>query len=180
MPKAAAAAKGSTGSLKDIMSQEDAKRQQEEEEAQAKALPVAKKGSSWAAKASIGVNPTNYAPAPSVSSPLANSMKPRGAVQEQPQQQQQQPIPAKTRAASREKTSGSNGANSTATGFGGKEMSREMAEWCASNLKKINGSDDITLMQFCMSLNSAIEIREYLAEYLGSSPQVVTMMMSST
>ena len=48
-----------------------------------------------------------------------------------------------------------------------------MSEWCATQLKKINGSEDITLMQFCMSLESPVEIREYLAEYLGSSAQVV-------
>jgi hypothetical protein len=41
-------------------------------------------------------------------------------------------------------------------------------------LKRINGSDDITLMLFCMSLQSPGEIREYLSEYLGSSPLVTT------
>lgn len=56
--------------------------------------------------------------------------------------------------------------------FGGKGMSQEMAEWCSSSIKRINGSDDITLLQFCMSLESGVEIREYLAAYLGSTPQV--------
>lgn len=56
--------------------------------------------------------------------------------------------------------------------FGGKQMSREMADWCATQLKKLGGMEDITLMHFCMTLNSGVEIRETLSQYLGSSPQV--------
>jgi hypothetical protein len=56
--------------------------------------------------------------------------------------------------------------------FGGKRMSKELSDWCASQLKAIKGIEDITLMEFCMSLNSAVEIRETMASYLGSSPQV--------
>lgn len=56
--------------------------------------------------------------------------------------------------------------------FGGKKMSKEVMEWCSSQLRKLNGSEDITLLQFCMSLESAVEVREYLAQYLGSTPQV--------
>jgi hypothetical protein len=56
--------------------------------------------------------------------------------------------------------------------FGGKQMSKEMADWCTAQLKRLNGSDDITLMHFCMSLSSGAEIRETLSGYLGSSPQV--------
>lgn len=56
--------------------------------------------------------------------------------------------------------------------FGGRQMSKEMADWCGAQLKRITGSDDLTLMHFCMSLSSATEIRETLASYLGSSPQV--------
>jgi hypothetical protein len=51
-------------------------------------------------------------------------------------------------------------------------MGAEMREWCAACLRRLNGSGDITLMQFCMSLQSAGEIREYLSEYLGSSAAV--------
>eukprot|EP00981_Chlorochromonas_danica_P012792 scaffold5400_cov159-Ochromonas_danica.AAC.11 len=56
--------------------------------------------------------------------------------------------------------------------FGGKQMSKEMADWCANQLKKLGGMEDITLMHFCMTLNSGVEIRETLSQYLGSSPQV--------
>lgn len=53
-----------------------------------------------------------------------------------------------------------------------KLMSKEMTEWCTSQLKKLNGSQDLTLLEFCMTLKSSVEIREYLSDYLGSTPQV--------
>ena len=37
---------------------------------------------------------------------------------------------------------------------------------------KLNGTDDLTLVSFCMTLNDAVEIRQYLTTYLGSTPQV--------
>lgn len=49
-----------------------------------------------------------------------------------------------------------------------------MREWCAASLKRINGSEDITLMLYCMSLPSAGDIREYFSEYLGASEMVTS------
>jgi len=46
------------------------------------------------------------------------------------------------------------------------------AEWCASQLAAITGSDDTTLAHFLLSLSSESEIRDYIREYLGSSAQV--------
>jgi len=37
---------------------------------------------------------------------------------------------------------------------------------------KLIGSDDTTLMQFCMTLESAADVREYIREYMGSTPEV--------
>lgn len=56
--------------------------------------------------------------------------------------------------------------------FGGSRMSGDLSEWCAVQLKKLNNSDDLTLIHFCMTLDSPAEVREYLAAYLGSTPQV--------
>jgi PERQ amino acid-rich with GYF domain-containing protein len=56
--------------------------------------------------------------------------------------------------------------------FGGKGMSATMHDWCVSSMRRLNGSDDITLLQFCMGVDSAVEIREYFSAYLGSTPQV--------
>lgn len=51
-------------------------------------------------------------------------------------------------------------------------MSPAMASWASQQLKKMNGKDDLTLLEFCMSLSDASEIRQYLAAYLGSTPEV--------
>lgn len=57
-------------------------------------------------------------------------------------------------------------------------MSPSMSSWASQQLKKINGKDDLTLLEFCMSLTDASEIRQYLAAYLGSTPEVGSGMMS--
>jgi hypothetical protein len=54
----------------------------------------------------------------------------------------------------------------------GATMSPALEKWCMDQMKKINGSDDLTLIAFCMTLNDANEIRQYLVTYLGSTPQV--------
>ena len=52
-------------------------------------------------------------------------------------------------------------------------MPHAFAEWSISELKKLSNKDDhLTLIQLCYTLESAVEIREYFAEYLGSTPQV--------
>ena len=51
---------------------------------------------------------------------------------------------------------------------------RALEAWCKTQLKKINGSDDITLIQFCMTLTDTSEIRQYLSMYLGSKPEVAS------
>lgn len=66
----------------------------------------------------------------------------------------------------------SNSSSKNKDDFGGSGMTSEMADWCQSHLKKITGSDDMTLALFCMSCESNVEIREYMASYLGSTPQV--------
>ena len=56
--------------------------------------------------------------------------------------------------------------------FGGHGMPPNMSEWCTSQLLKMKKDTDLTLIQFCYTLQSPVEIREYFAEYLGSTPQV--------
>lgn len=51
-------------------------------------------------------------------------------------------------------------------------MSPAMVTWAGQQLRKMNGKGDLTLLEFCMSLNDASEIRQYLAAYLGSTPEV--------
>ena len=51
-------------------------------------------------------------------------------------------------------------------------MSPALEKWCKGQMQKINGSDDLTLVAFCMTLNDANEIRQYLTTYLGASGPV--------
>ena len=47
-----------------------------------------------------------------------------------------------------------------------------MKAWCVGEMKKLTGSEDLTLLEFCYSLESDSEIQEYLKMYLGNSPRV--------
>jgi len=54
----------------------------------------------------------------------------------------------------------------------GATMSPVLEKWCKEKMQLINGSNDLTLVAFCMTLDDASEIRQYLTTYLGSTPQV--------
>jgi hypothetical protein len=56
--------------------------------------------------------------------------------------------------------------------FSGKNMTPEFSDWCSNQLYKIKDDGDLTLASFCLTIDSAAEIRETLATYLGSTPQV--------
>lgn len=58
-----------------------------------------------------------------------------------------------------------------------KNTGDSLTNWAVDQLKNLNtknksSTDDLALIQFCQILESAVEIREYLAEYLGSTPEV--------
>lgn len=54
----------------------------------------------------------------------------------------------------------------------GATMNPALESWCKEQMRKLNGSDDLTLVSFCMTLNDPAEIRQYLTAYLGSAPQI--------
>lgn len=54
----------------------------------------------------------------------------------------------------------------------GTTMSQALEKWCKEQMQKISGGDDLTLVAFCMTLDDANEIRQYLTTYLGSTSQV--------
>lgn len=56
--------------------------------------------------------------------------------------------------------------------FGGRCMSEEFREWCRKELKKLTGTEDITLAQYLITLESSQQIRDYIYEYLGSNSSV--------
>jgi hypothetical protein len=68
--------------------------------------------------------------------------------------------------------SSSTASNSTPAEEFGTSMSPALEKWCKEKMVQINGSDDLTLVAFCMTLNDAGEIRQYLTTYLGHSANV--------
>jgi len=66
---------------------------------------------------------------------------------------------------------GKGGKNSPADAFGAK-MSPALEKWCKEQMMKLNGTDDLTLVSFCMTLNDPGEIRQYLTAYLGTGSQI--------
>ncbi|KAF1336660.1 Perq amino acid-rich with gyf domain-containing protein, partial [Globisporangium splendens] len=56
--------------------------------------------------------------------------------------------------------------------FGNTAVSSEFMTWAAKQFQAISGREDLTLMEYCASLEDPGEIREYLAAYLGSTPRV--------
>eukprot|EP00523_Entomoneis_sp_CCMP467_P010635 CAMPEP_0168738414 /NCGR_PEP_ID=MMETSP0724-20121128/10919_1 /TAXON_ID=265536 /ORGANISM="Amphiprora sp., Strain CCMP467" /LENGTH=1104 /DNA_ID=CAMNT_0008785753 /DNA_START=77 /DNA_END=3391 /DNA_ORIENTATION=+ len=75
------------------------------------------------------------------------------------------PVTSSSQAASAKQTS------AAGDDFGAK-MSPALEKWCKDQMIKLNGSDDLTLLSFCMTLTDPNEIRQYLVTYLGTSPQV--------
>jgi len=51
-------------------------------------------------------------------------------------------------------------------------MTPGLEVWCKEQMQRLNGSEDLTLVQFCMTLTDRDEIRQYLTAYLGSTPGV--------
>ncbi|KAJ7514721.1 hypothetical protein O6H91_23G056500 [Diphasiastrum complanatum] len=41
-------------------------------------------------------------------------------------------------------------------------------QWCEAEIKKLTGSNDMTLLEFCVSLPSISEAEEYISHYLGN------------
>uniref|UniRef100_A0A7S3HRN5 GYF domain-containing protein n=1 Tax=Spumella elongata TaxID=89044 RepID=A0A7S3HRN5_9STRA len=151
------AATGSKGSLRDIMQQEEVSEGVSPVKGASASASAPRKPLSWAAKAGSSGPAIFTAPVPVAAAPAPRAA-PKPVVAAAAPVAAAKPV-AKT-------------ANKEKSDFGGKEMSKDMADWCATQLKRLKGSDDLTLVQFCMSLDSAVEVREYLSEYLGSSPEI--------
>lgn len=83
------------------------------------------------------------------------------AVKKQAHQQEQQKGAAPTSNAAAVDNFGANG-----------RMDPTLELWCRDQMRRLNGSDDLTLVSFCMTLTDRDEIRQYLTAYLGSTPAV--------
>ena len=78
------------------------------------------------------------------------------------EQQQQQQQPKRTARA----------ASTQGKDFGGQELPPGMKDWASGELQKLRGNRDLTLVHFCMTLQASADIREYMREFLGSTPAV--------
>jgi hypothetical protein len=71
----------------------------------------------------------------------------------------------------KQKEAGGRSSSNSVDDFGA-DMSPTMENWCKDQLRQINGSDDLTLAAFCMTVKDDAEIKQYLTAYLGTSSQV--------
>jgi hypothetical protein len=97
-----------------------------------------------------------------------NTLAPSAAVQARAPPQGQGAMPPKPQTAQQRENMA---ASSVSDEFGAK-MSPSFEKWCKDQVYKLNGTDDLTLVAFCMTLQDPGEIRQYLSAYLGSTPQV--------
>jgi hypothetical protein len=151
-------------SLKEIMEMEE--RTAEKGRATSETPKLAT--NSWAAKISGGgglAMPVKQS-AQQPHRPPANHVTSSTSVQQTTVAPAPAPVPAPALA-----SSGTTQTKSSDSGFG-HSLQPEFAEWCKLQLKKITNNADLTLVQFCVTLTSAVEIRETIAATLGSTPQV--------
>ena len=174
-PKPAASAWGSTTKQVSKKSMSEIQR----EEARIAALQAAERqrtgSGGWANIAASKGGPTAAKGGPGGWSNGAAKLTP-AAVVTKPTQVLQKPKPANAAGRARSvpgaSASQTNAASKSAAEDFGAKMSPTLEKWCKEQMMKINGSDDLTLVSFCMSLNDPSEIRQYLVTYLGPSPQV--------
>ena len=53
----------------------------------------------------------------------------------------------------------------------------EFDNWCRKEMMKLSGSDDISLLDFCISLDDS-QVLSYLQDYLGQSKEVTSFAKS--
>lgn len=112
---------------------------------------------SWAAK--IGAQGGYTAPAPVAPTPVAPAAAPTPAQSVQQSRSQKKNAPSALPEAA--PVTGANG------------IPQDMVDWCVAQLQRLQKPLDLTLIAFCLSsVDSASEVREYFADYFGSTPQV--------
>ncbi len=115
------------------------------------------------------VQPVGSAAVQRSSSPVKSNVPVAASMQQVRAKQQAQVAAAQKQVLAQKKRDGS---NSTSSDDFGAKMSPALESWCREQLRKITGSEDLTLVSFCTTLKDDAEIHQYLVAYLGSSPQV--------
>lgn len=154
----------SAASLREIMTQEERVQQAYEQSSGAASRAAA--ASSWAAKlgGSAGGPPLSSSLAPSTWTTPSTSSQ---AISR----------PAATGSASSAgavvAVNKNVSASPAALSYNG-PLPPDLAEYCAAQLMIHKGDRDLALMEYVYSLESSVEIRAFIAQYLGSTPQVVS------
>lgn len=156
-------------SLKEIMDEEMIQRKVEESAAENRP-----QGSSWASKARANGTAPALTAMPVVAPVIAVRKLEEARQNDKISNDAKRPV-AEVKAAA---PTGGSTSRTSASDFGGKRMNKEMADWCLVQLRKLNGPQDLTLMEFCMSIDSAVEVRETLSSYLGSTAQVTKQLFT--
>lgn len=132
---------------------------------------VAATGTSmWTASATARpVQPSASTSVQRSASPVKSNVPVAASMQQVRAKQQAQVAAAQKQVLAQKKRDGS---SSTSSDDFGAKMSPALENWCKEQLRKITGSDDLTLVSFCTTLKDDAEIHQYLVAYLGSSPQV--------
>lgn len=165
----AAQQSNSSLSLREIMEQEQASLASQSYQSESSAFSKAPVGS-WAAKAMTG------SPHPALNSSVkttsrdpnyASSNQPKVSAPKSSANLTESPKSLWTMENASQRSISNKSQSSNDDG-----MPKDIAEWCESQLKRINNAADISLLHVCFSLSSAGEIREYLSEILGSTPAV--------
>jgi hypothetical protein len=141
--------------------------------------PAARQSSSgWAnvaAKGTTGWSSGTIKPSAAALAPNAAAMTAAGPRPAQAMGNTQQPTQAganrKVAPLTAQQRSVSTSSSTPAEEFG-TSMSPALEKWCKEQMQKINGSEDLTLVAFCMTLTDANEIRQYLTTYLGGTAAV--------
>ena len=148
----------------------------QQEEARAAALLAAKRGSmpqSSGGWANIAAGTSGWSSGTIRSGPTTQNVTAAvGARPSQARPKQGQGVASRKVAPLTQQQRASSTASSTPAEEFGTSMPPALETWCKEKMVQINGSDDLTLVAFCMTLNDANEIRQYLITYLGNTPPV--------
>lgn len=151
----------------------------QQEETRAAAMLAAKQGSTsqsssgWAnvAAGTSGWSSGAIRPGPAAQNVAAAGVRPSQARPKQQATMAQGAANRKIAPLTQQQRASSTASSTPAEEFG-TSMSPALEQWCKDKMVQINGSDDLTLVGFCMTLNDANEIRQYLITYLGNTQPV--------
>ena len=178
-PPAAAPAAPAWGGVANSKQTRKSMSEIQQEEARAAALLAAKRGSmpqSSSGWANVAAGTSGWSSGAIRSGPATKNVAAVAGVR--PSQARSAPATAAQGAASRkvaplaQQQRVSSTASSTPAEEFGTSMPPALESWCKEKMAQITGSDDLTLVGFCMTLNDANEIRQYLVTYLGSTQPV--------